>query len=79
MHVQVNNEREKLVLEQALLAYREVEAARLGAAYGHGMEVLEQAVIDTGRRQQRQVLELALRSQAEAQKKGADARPAARR
>lgn len=79
MHVQVNDEREKLVLEQALLAYREVDEARRSAPYGHGMEVLEQVVIDTGRRQQRQVLELALRSQAEAQKKGADARTAARR
>ena len=77
MHVQVNNERERLILEQALLAYREVEAAGAGAIHGQGMAALEDATLETGRRQMRLVLEEALRSRAEAQKKGSVARGAA--
>ena len=77
MHVPVNNERERLIVEQALLAYREVEAAGEAAAHGQGMARLEDATLETGRRQMRLVLEQALRSQAEAQKGGAVARSVA--
>lgn len=74
MQIQVNNERERLILEQALLAYREVEAAGESAAHGQGLAVLEDATLDAGRRQMRLVLEQALRSRAEAQKGGLVAR-----
>lgn len=76
MQVQVNNERERLVLEQALLAYREVEAAGEAARHGQGMATLEDATLETGRRQMRLVLEQALESRAAAQKRGAVARDA---
>jgi hypothetical protein len=68
--LEVRNEREWLVAQQAVLAYREVEAAGAAAAHGQGMAALERATLETGRRQMRQVLTEALRSQAEAQKKG---------
>lgn len=77
MQVQVNNERERLIVEQALLAYREVEAAGAAAVHGQGMAALEDATLETGRRQMRLVLEQALGSRAEAQKGGAVARGAA--
>ena len=76
MQVEVKNERERLIVEQALLAYREVEAAGEAAAYGQGMAALEDAVLDTGRRQMRAVLEQALGSRAGAQKGGPVARSA---
>lgn len=74
--MQFKDEEERLIAEQAVLAYREVQTACRGAAFGHGLEVLEEAVIVAGRRQQRQMLEKALGSQAEAQKKGAVVRVA---
>ncbi len=70
MDVEIRNARERLIAEQAVLAYREVEAAGAAAAHGQGMAALEMATLATGRRQMRQVLAEALRSQAEAQKKG---------
>lgn len=76
MHVQVNNERERLVLEQALLGCREVEAARAAAVHGQGMAALEDATLEAGRRHQRLMLEQALGSQTEAQKGGSVARGA---
>lgn len=79
MQVQVNNERERLIVEQALLAYREVAAAGAAAAHGRGMAALEDATLETGRRQMQRVLEQALGSRAEAQKGGAVARGAAGR
>lgn len=77
MQVQVNNERERLIVEQALLAYREVEAAGEAAVHGQGMAALEDATLTTGRRQMRLVLEQALRSRAAAPKGGAVAGAAA--
>lgn len=76
MHVKVKDERERLIAEQALLAYREVEAARQSAPWGQGLAKLEDATLQAGRRQMRGMLEQALSSQAKAQKKGADARTA---
>jgi len=77
MHVEVKNERERLIAEQALLAYREVEAAGAAAAYGQGMAALEDAALEAGRRQMRRMVEQALGSRAAAQKGGAVARGAA--
>ena len=75
--MQFKNERERLIAEHAVLAYREVEAAGDRAVFGQGLAALEDAVLEQGRQQQRRVLELALRSRAEAQKKGAVANGAA--
>ncbi len=70
MNIEVRNERERLIAEQAVLAYREVEAAGAAAVHGQGMAALERVTLETGRRQMRRVLTEALRSQVEAQKKG---------
>jgi hypothetical protein len=80
MDIEIRNERERLIARQAVLAFREVEAAGAAAEYGQGMAALEAATLTTGRRQMRQVLGEALQSQAEAQKKGrpCDAHAAAR-
>lgn len=67
--IKFRNERERLIAEQAVLAYREVEAAGAAAEHGHGMAALELATLETGRRQMRQVLAQALEAQAEVQKK----------
>lgn len=77
MQVQIRNEHERLIAEQALLAYREVQAAGESAMHGQGMAALEEATLETGRRQMRLMLEQALRSRAEAQKGGAIARDVA--
>ena len=77
MNIEIRNERERLVLEQALLMYREVEAAGEAATYGQGMAALEDATLDAGRRQMQLVMEQALRSRAAAQKGGAVAGDAA--
>lgn len=63
------NERERLIAEQAVLAYREVEAAGDRAEFGQGLRALEDAVVARGREQQRRMLEMALQSRAAAQKK----------
>jgi len=76
MDFEIRNEHERLVVEQALLMYREVQAAGEAAEHGQGMARLEDAVLDAGRRQMRLVIEQALRSRAAAQKGGAVARPA---
>ena len=62
---------ERLVAEQAVLAYREVHKAMQGAAYGQGLACTEAAVLAQGREQQRRMLELVLGGHPEAQKKGA--------
>lgn len=77
MAIRIRNEQERLVVEQALLMYREVEAAGEAATHGQGMAALEDATLTLGRRQMQVVMEQALRSRAEAQKGGADARTAA--
>ena len=77
MAIEIRNEQERLVVEQALLMYREVEAAGEAAAHGQGMAALEDATLDAGRRQMRLVIEQALRSRAAAQKGGPVARAAA--
>lgn len=77
MDIKIRNERERLVVEQALLMYREVEAAGEAAVHGQGMAALEDATLEAGRRQMRVVMEQALRSRAAAQKGGAVAGDAA--
>ena len=66
-----HDENERLVAEQAVLAYREVHKAMQAAPYGRGLACTEAAVLVQGREQQRRILELILGGHAEAQKKGA--------
>lgn len=71
MFLECVDENERLVAEQAVVAYREVRRAMQGAAHGQGLACTEAAVLAQGREQQRRVLELILGGHPEAQKKGA--------
>ena len=70
MQVQVRNEQERLIAEQAVLAYREVQAAGEAAAHGQGMTAVEDATVQAGRQQMRLMLEETLGARPEAQKRG---------
>lgn len=61
---------ERLVAEQALLNYRELQRVMKNAPHGKGMAVLEMAVREKGFEQMRQTLSLLANSHEEAQKKG---------
>ena len=76
MSLVCGDENERLVAEQAVLAYREVHKAMLAAPYGQGLACTEAAVLVQGREQQQRMLELILGGHAEAQKKGAAPDPA---
>jgi hypothetical protein len=76
MLLECGDEQERLVAEQAVLAYREVHQAMQSAPHGQGMACTEAAVLAQGREQQRRVLELVLGGHPEAQKKGAVPDPA---
>jgi hypothetical protein len=64
------NDAERLVAEQALLNYRELQAVMKDAPHGRGMAVLEQAVREKGFEQMRQTLRLLASAHDEAQKRG---------
>ena len=64
------NDQERLVAEQALLNYRELQRVMKQAPHGKGLAVLEQAVRETGFEQMRQTLSLLANAHEEAQKKG---------
>ena len=70
------DENERLVAEQALLAYREVKKAMQAAPHGQGMACTEAAVLAQGREHQRRMLELILGGHPEALKKGGVPDPA---
>lgn len=55
------DEQERLVAEQAVLGLRAVREAADKAQWGHGLEAVELAVLEQGRKQQQQVLEAAMR------------------
>jgi len=57
------NAQERLVAEQALLNYRELQRVMKNAPYGKGMAVLEQAVREKGFEQMRQTLSLLVNAQ----------------
>ncbi|MEK7756049.1 MAG: hypothetical protein AAB385_02440 [Planctomycetota bacterium] len=76
MSLVCGDENERLVAEQAVLAYREVHKAMLAAPYGQGLACTEAAVLVQGREQQRRMLELLLGGHPEAQKKGGVPDPA---
>jgi hypothetical protein len=64
------NDAERLVAEQALLNYRELQRVMKAAPHGRGMAVLEQAVREKGFEQMQQTLSLLASAHDEAQKKG---------
>ena len=76
MSLEFCDENERLVAEQAVLAYREVFKAMQCAPHGQGLACTEAAVLRQGREQQRKVLELLLGGHPEAQKKGGVLDPA---
>lgn len=76
MFLECTDENERLIAEQAVLAYREVHKAMQGAPHGQGLFCTEAAVLAQGREQQRRMLELILGGHPEAQKKGAAPDPA---
>ena len=61
--IEVMDEGEKLVAEQALLAFRASKRAAWLAPMGSGLEVAERAVLDEGRRMMRVMLERVLEAQ----------------
>jgi hypothetical protein len=61
---------ERLVAEQALLNYRELQAVMKAAPHGKGMAVLEQAVRQKGFEQMRHTLSLLINAHDDGQKKG---------
>lgn len=63
------NDEERLVAEQALLNYRELQRVMENAPHGKGMAVLELAVREKGFEQMRQTLSLLANSQEGGQKK----------
>lgn len=63
--MQFKNETERLVAEQSVLAYRAVTEAADQAEFGHGMEAIEDAVLDGIRRTGRDWIELAMNERAE--------------
>jgi hypothetical protein len=61
--VAVKDEAERIVAEQALLAYRASKLAAYGAAHGRGLEVAERAVLEEGRKTMRVMLEQVIAAQ----------------
>ena len=67
---------ERLVAEQAVLAYREVHKAIQETPHGQRLACTEAAVLAQGHEQQRRMLDLILGGHPEAQKKGTAPDPA---
>lgn len=62
------DERERLIAEQAVLAYREVQKAADDAEFGHGMEAIESVALERSREHGKRLLESALSHRARSQK-----------
>lgn len=58
--MQFKDEQERLIAEQAVLAYRAVNEAADKAEFGHGMEAIEDAALAGCREQGRRLIEMAL-------------------
>ena len=65
---------ERLIAEQAVLAYQAVRQAAAGAPPGRGMDCVEQVVRDKGFEVMRRMIELGVSEHPEAQKKGSVAK-----
>lgn len=70
--MEFRDEQERLIAEQAVLQYRAVNEAADRAAFGHGMEAIEDAALEGCREHGRRLIESALRRRALSEK----ARPA---
>lgn len=68
--MQFRDERERLIAEQAVLAYRAVQEAAEKAEYGHGFEVMEEAALAGCRETGKRMLTLAIQARANAEKSG---------
>jgi len=68
--MQFENDEERLVAEQALLNYRELQKLMKTAPHGKGMAVMEQAVREKGFEQMRHTLSLLINAQNDGQKRG---------
>lgn len=74
--MQFKDDQERLIAEQAVLAYRSTLQAADEAEFGRGMEAIEDAALAGSREHGRRLLELAMK-RAAAQKKKRRARTAA--
>jgi hypothetical protein len=63
-------DRERLVAEQAVTTYRALEQAAVTAPMGQGLATLENVIHDKGFEHLRNMLQTAVASRSEAQKKG---------
>lgn len=70
MSLEYRSEQERLVAEQAVLAFRAAQAAMASAAYGRGLAVTEAAVLKHGRALLQKMLTEALSTHPEVQKGG---------
>jgi hypothetical protein len=68
------SDRERLVAEQAVLAFRESIKAMEGARHGQGLAVTERAVQEQGRKTTLLMMEEALKAAAEGEKGGSAVR-----
>jgi hypothetical protein len=68
-------DRERLIAERAVLAFRESMRAMEAAAHGQGLAVTERAVQEQGRRITLLMMEEALKAAAEGEKGGSAVRP----
>jgi hypothetical protein len=73
--IQVMDDAERLVAEQALLAFRVSKRAAALAPMGRGLEVAERAVLEEGRKAMRLMLEQVLDAQPHTGKGGSTPRP----
>ena len=69
--MEFKDERERLIAQQAVLGYRAVEAAAAKAAWGHGMEAMEDATLAACRELGRRLLQEAAAAQVHREKKKA--------
>lgn len=67
--MEYESDEERLVVEQALLNYRELKQVMKTARHGQGMAVMEQAVREKGFEQMRQTLSLLVNAHEESKKK----------
>ena len=77
MSLEYRNEQERLLAEQAVLAFRATMAAMAAAPHGRGLAVTEAAVLEQGRALLQKMLSVALSTHPEVQKGGPALGPAA--
>lgn len=65
---------ERIIAEQAVLAYQVVREAALRAPHGQGMAMIEKAVQEKGFQTLRRMIELSASEHPEAQKRGSAAK-----